>query len=292
MATGYWVIRTYTAGMIGEKVKFWVSGNPKRRSGRRERQSLRKIESNDANAVKRSARLLNANRDSFGVLMGFDYSDEGIARLISRIKACGIDWDGLDVDCKRDSLIDAAERELNNLLARVNYELKKSGTAIKYYGVTSDMDGETGEPVRVHHHLVCQAEHEQLFADKWQALGSVHWSPISEKQEDLLPIAVYLCRQVRHRDNRKMYIRSRNLNEPEVKDRVAYTGAELRVPKRARIISRSEYKSPYHAQYMRYVVPEDADTASRTRAHTCGRARETDEDGPPGLANSGFPGRR
>ena len=26
MTEGYWVIRTYTAGVVGEKIKYWVPG--------------------------------------------------------------------------------------------------------------------------------------------------------------------------------------------------------------------------------------------------------------------------
>ena len=265
MATGYWVIRTYKAGRIGEKVKFWVSGNPKHRNCRKEKQSLKKTEQNEASAIKRSARILNQNfagRDS--VLLGFDYSDDGIGRLIAKIRKAGTDWDGLDMNGKRDALFEMAKKEINNLIARVNYELKKSGEQLRYYGVTSDLEVEddgTKRPCRIHHHLVAQAGYEGLFAEKWKELGTVHWSAISKRQVDLLPIAVYLCQQVRHVDNAKMYIRSRNLEEPKCSDRVVYTGAELRPPKRARVLNRCEYKGPYHPQYMRYDMgTEQADT--------------------------------
>ena len=262
MATGDWIIRTYKAGRIGEKVKFWVAGNPKRRSERRERQTAKKLAQNVGGVIKKSARLLNENfagRDC--VLLGMDYSDYGLMLLIEKIKKRGIDWDALDVDGRRDALLEAAGRELNNVLARVNYELKKKGERLKYYGVTADLDGQTGKPVRVHHHLVVPAGYEELFTHKWSKYGTVDWETISKRQEDLLPIAVYLCEQVRHRDNAKMYIRSRNLAEPKVTDRVVYTGAELKPPRRARVLQRSEYKSPYHAQYLRYSV--DVDTGGR-----------------------------
>lgn len=270
MATGYWIIRTYKAGRIGEKVKFWVAGNPKRRCQRRERQTAKKLAQNLGGAVKKSARLLNVNFSGRpSCLLGLDYSDEGLMLLIEKIRAKGIDWDGLDVEEKRDALLEQAGRELNNVLARVNYELKKKGERLMYYGVTADLDGLTGEPVRVHHHLVVPAGYEGLFAKKWERYGSVDWKKISERQEDLLPVAVYLCQQVRHRDNAKMYIRSRNLAEPQVTDRVVYTGAELKAPRRARVLSRSEYKSPFHAQYLRYSVdPED--TGGKTERRDTG----------------------
>ena len=33
---GYWVVRTYEAGAVGEKTKFWVPGERPSKSGRRE----------------------------------------------------------------------------------------------------------------------------------------------------------------------------------------------------------------------------------------------------------------
>ena len=34
MAEGYWVIRSYQAGMIGEKIKYWVPGKKPSKSER------------------------------------------------------------------------------------------------------------------------------------------------------------------------------------------------------------------------------------------------------------------
>jgi hypothetical protein len=34
MTEGYWVIRTYTAGAVGEKIKYWVPGEKPTRSQR------------------------------------------------------------------------------------------------------------------------------------------------------------------------------------------------------------------------------------------------------------------
>ena len=42
---GYWVVRTYEAGAVGEKTKFWVPGERPSKSGRREKQELRKQQS-------------------------------------------------------------------------------------------------------------------------------------------------------------------------------------------------------------------------------------------------------
>ena len=56
---GYWVVRTYEAGAVGEKTKFWVPGERPSKSGRREKQEIKKQEQNEQSAEKSMARLLS-----------------------------------------------------------------------------------------------------------------------------------------------------------------------------------------------------------------------------------------
>ena len=58
MAEGYWVVRTYEAGNVGEKTKFWVPGRCPEKSTRREKAELRKQEQNEHSAEKQLAGLL------------------------------------------------------------------------------------------------------------------------------------------------------------------------------------------------------------------------------------------
>ena len=77
------MVRTYEAGAVGEKTKFWVPGERPSKSGRRERQEIKKQEQNEQSAEKRLARLLNANFHQGDLLLGLDYSGEGLERLLS-----------------------------------------------------------------------------------------------------------------------------------------------------------------------------------------------------------------
>lgn len=52
---GYWVVRTYEAGAVGEKTKFWVPGERPSKSGRREKQEIKKQEQNEQSAEKSMA---------------------------------------------------------------------------------------------------------------------------------------------------------------------------------------------------------------------------------------------
>ena len=61
MRNGYWVIRTYKAGRVVEKTKYWVAGEKPTRSKRKMKSDIKKQQHNGICAVRELARLLNAN---------------------------------------------------------------------------------------------------------------------------------------------------------------------------------------------------------------------------------------
>ena len=257
MKEGYWVVRTYESGAVGEKTKFWVQGaRPSSRSKRKEKSEIKKQEQNEYSAVKQVARIFNANFHQGDLLMGLDYSPAGMARLEAYIAKHPFPIPESDdaAAFHMEQLREAARREMKLCLRRVQRELAKSGIALKYIAITSDMDGDTGEAVRVHHHLVVNKEAQGAFVKKWAELGGVDWSPLS-KQADYTPVAEYLLRQVRRVPDAKKYVSSRNLVRPQPKDRVVISDAEIRVPKGGKLLFRSEFK-PGRPQYIRYIIPE------------------------------------
>lgn len=262
MGEGYWVVRTYTSGIIGEKTKFWIPG-ARQKSKRREKTEIRKQLVNEQSAVKALARLLHANFGEGDLLLGLDYAAEGIEKLNDYARAEDPHFDELTEDEQRDRLFFVAQHQMELCLRRVSRKRKAAGQELQYIGVTSDMDGDTQEAVQVHHHLVVPAGTEQGFLKKWK-LGGVSWSPIS-KQADLTPIAEYLLKQVRRFENRNKYCTSRNLVRPQPKDRAVTSDAELRVPAGGLLLFRQEYKSNTNdegerwirPQYIRFIIPEE-----------------------------------
>lgn len=262
MKEGYWVIRTYESGAIGDKTKFWVQGTrPFSRSKRKEQCEIKKQEQNEFSALKHMARLINANFHQGDLLLGLDYSADGMKRLEAYAAT-----HPFPVQVTEDKEVNhaaqihrAAERELRLCFRRVKRDLAKEGIALKYIAITSDMDGDTGETVRVHHHIVVNKEAQEAFVKKWKELGGVDWSTLSG-QLDYTPVAEYFIRQVRRVPDAKKYIPSRNLVQPKPKDRVALSDAELRVPKGGKLLFRGEFK-PGRPQYIRYVLPESRQKA-------------------------------
>lgn len=252
MQDGYWAIRKYTAGPIGETYKFWVPGKKQARMTASAKAGIRKQAQNAQNAVKTLARLLNENFRAGDYLLGLDYDEESYKRLESKDDTGGEGFDGV---------WNAGRDELARGLRRVQYHAGKDGTDIKYAAVTSDLDPETGEVVRVHHHLVVNREAKEYFEKHW-GKGGVSWTMLSA-QPDYTSIAVYLLAQVRHVEDAKKYTTSRkNLVRPQPEDRIAKSAAMIRAPKGAVLLDAGK-NIPGQAQYIRYILPDQAQSGEQ-----------------------------
>lgn len=269
MKEGYFVISTYEAGDVGEKTKFFVPGKKPENGAltRRQKNAVKKQEQNEYSSQKRLAREINANFKAGDLLLGLDYSDKGLERILAWGREHGLNVDAADPEEKRDAVWEAAEHELDIALRRVKRRLEKQGIELKAIYCTSDMDGETQESVRVHHHLIVQAGVEDAFISAWEkyGLGSVDYTPLWENQIDRTPIAEYIIRQVRRIPDAKKYRSTRNLIRPVPKRRIVSTDNELMVPRGGKLIFRQEYRNSagerddyrnYRSQYIRYITPQ------------------------------------
>lgn len=255
MKEGYWVIRTYEAGTVGEKTKFFVPGDrPTGKLSRRVRNAIRKQEQNEYSSQKALARLLNANFEGGDLLLGLDYSTDGMKKILEWGRVNGLPVDSDDEQEQMDAVWESAAHELDQCLRRVKRRLKKQNLELMAVYITSDMDGKTGERVRVHHHLVVKKEAKEAFLDAWKEVGGVDWSHLWDYNTDRTAIAEYFMRQVRRIPDAKKYRSTRNLVRPVPKDRIALTDAELRLPKGAQLLYRQEFK-PGWPQYIRYALP-------------------------------------
>lgn len=236
--TGYWVIRTYRAGIVGEKIKYWVPGERPARSKRRMTSDIKQQQRNEASAEKRMARLVHANFNDGGKLVRLSYDEPHLAEL---------------GEGSEDEVFRAAHHELRLWLRRARRACAAAGVELRYIALTSDVDGKTGELVRVHHHVILSAEAAEIALAKWTA-GQTHQEWL-DRRPDKTELVKYLLGQVRRLPDEKKYIPSRNLEIPQPIDRIARSGAELAVPKGGMLLRRSEWR-PGMPQYIRYIVAE------------------------------------
>lgn len=249
MREGYWAIKTYVSGAVGEKIKFWVPGKKSKRSGKAIETALKKQIQNETLTKRAAARVLNANFKKGDILFGLDYSEDGLGKLIAKIEG----FESLDEENRQIAVYNAAEHEMKLFLRRVKRECDKKDIEFKYgVAVTSDMDGKTGELVRVHHHMVINKEALEIAQAKW-VLGGVDYKPLSG-QPDYTPIAEYLIEQVRRIRDAKKYVSSRNLVRPMPQNSYGRNESMVGVPRGCTVLYRSVFKCG-RPQYVRYLLP-------------------------------------
>ena len=233
--------RTYISrnGVV-EKTRYAVGDNAMpRRKKKKGHTSFRKQEANFNCALRTAARILNCNfSHEDGLLISLNYSEEGLAKVADR----------KNIDTMRDK----ADHQMMLWLRRIR---RMTEGKIKFLAVTSDIDGDTGECVRVHHHIVMSAV--GLSWDKvreaWK-LGTVDIRPLRD-QQDYTPVATYLMRQVRRVPDKKKYHVSRGMLMPEISEREVTGHAQIKAPAGAYVLEQ-EYQAENITQYIRYKQPE------------------------------------
>lgn len=234
---------------VVEETRYPVTLQSKKLTHRQKQRTAKKSGRAADNAERQAGRLLNNNfavQNSVHILL--TYSESGYKKLQSRSES--YISEGIN---ERDALYKAAQKELENSVRRVQHKRK----GIKYLAVTSDIDGKTLEPVRVHHHVVIERECLELWCEKWARMGLTLERELYSINGDLSPMASYMIKQVRYIPDAKRYTPSRNLTMPEVSEpfEITYNPLdEITIPNGAQLLYRSQY-APGLSQYVRYLAP-------------------------------------
>ena len=173
---GRWMIIRRRSGQVVEESTVYVSAQVKpRRNRRKGATTAQKQDENEWDCVKRLARVLNCNYQYGDLLLTAKIDGAGMERLEAWARAHqaeGQTWE--------DAMY-AAERAGDLDLQSIRRALAAEGVRdFRYVVVASDMDGETGEAVRPHIHLVvprvsfaaaAQRQEVPLFPEHTQAGG-------------------------------------------------------------------------------------------------------------------------
>ncbi|MEG1491623.1 MAG: hypothetical protein RR394_05160 [Oscillospiraceae bacterium] len=249
---GKWMIKKYVSGKVVEKSKFWVPEQTKRRS-KKNASSSRKRDENDRNAVKQLARIINCNFSHGDLWLTLNYSDKGLKTLC---EACPGRENG-----EMEELKDAADHELDNFLRRMRREMKKLGIDLRAVALTSDIDGDSGKTARLHHHIIMPRAAFEICQKQWK-LGGVDYQLLRD-QPDYTPLAVYLCKQVRRKENQNRWKATRNLLKPVITETETYKEGELHAPRGSRVLSIGKYDEEIGTHYIRYIAPEKSTKAKK-----------------------------
>ena len=252
------MVRKYQSGDVIEISSFIVGNATKTRKPRRTGATPpRKQEQNERAAERYLARLINCN--FFHGLSSFvtlKYSVNRFERLINGVIRSG-------QPLTHETIREAAVKERDNFLRRVQYELKKYGAELKYIALTSDRDGDTGENVRIHHHILIPKIALEIAIKHW-GIDEIDIRALSD-QKDHTPIAVYLLRQVTREKSMHKYKASRNLAHPIITEEIVYVNKEIKPPQGA-VVKQRTYDSESGTQYIRYIEPPPRKTRRRATA--------------------------
>lgn len=122
--------------------------------------------------------------------------------------------------------VEEAEREARNYLRRVQYERKKAGLPpLKYMLVTASVfDRETGEPVRIHHHIIMDGGLDRDTVESlWRKrrrrgqkvgdrIGFCNADRLQGDENGISALCSYLSKQA---GGKKRWSSSRNLKRPD-----------------------------------------------------------------------------
>lgn len=243
---GRWMVIRRTSGKVVELSTVWVSANTRpRRNKRKGTTTAQKQDENERDCVKRLARAINTNFRHGDLFLTVKYDDDGFADLVTQ--AMAIRKDGQDIE---DVILAVSEKNCSNYMRRLKRALGRQGLDLRAITSTSDMDGETGEFVRPHHHIIIPRISFEEAAKLWHA-GSVEYQ-ILRDQDDYTPLAVYICKQVRRRPDAKKYSCTRNLKKPVVNERWAAPGEVLKPDRHGKLTGRNQWE-PGKPQYIRFV---------------------------------------
>lgn len=250
---GLYMVKKITSGRVVERRKSWVGRRPSKRGARIKGNSgEKKQENNRQQAALELARVLNCNYRHGDALLTLTFAEEALER-------CGGSFEG-------------AVREARKFLDRIGYRMKKHGDVLKWVMVPSEVDGATGEVVRIHVHLVISGAglrlEDRVFTLYGEALDDI-WGrgtvdvQLLRHQADYYPLALYLIKQARNIPDAKKYSRSRNMAKPKVEYTYVTTPSQLRVPAGATTLAGTRYDPELGVNFVRYVPADRQERAAR-----------------------------
>ena len=185
------------------------------RGARRGKSSAKQLKRNEDEAVLILARQLNANCKGGDLFLTLKYSD-------SRLPATR----------------EEAKRIARNFMRRLARAYRKTtGKKLKWWLVTASVSTKTGQPVRLHHHVVTDAMDWELIAQ--------HWPPEEfsyrrlDATGDYTAVARYMIRNAGY-GGARAWSHSQGIRQPQYSTPIPVARAgTVRVPPEARVVGRS-----------------------------------------------------
>ena len=265
---GLYMITKIVSGNVVERRKCKITRRPAKRGGRiRGNSSEKKVVGNKEYAKLQLARAINCNMVPGDLMLTAKFDPEGL-------EAIGGTYEG-------------AKKAGRKFIDRLAYRIRKMGMVCKWFLVPSEIDGETGELVRPHVHIIisgaaftmrerklCLGEEP---VDSIWGLGNVDVQFLRH-QDDYYPLAAYLVNQARGVPDEKKWSCSRNMVKPKVTREIVTSGGQLRVPAGAVELPGTRYDPENGQNFVRY-IPKRKDPRRKVGGHKEMAVALSDDDG-------------
>lgn len=198
--------------------------------------SIKKILANEMEAVKRLARIINANFGPGDLWLQLKYDNE-------RLPAS----------------LEDARREAERFLRKVRDAYRKeTGKKLRYVLTSSDKNPRTGQPARLHHHLVMDRVAWEYITRFWpeDQIGYV----LLDGRGDYTGIARYMVSNARSDSHKRKWSCSKGLEKPVYTEPVPVAEADGIEPPAGAAVKENEVlydeESGLDTAYMRCVLKE------------------------------------
>ena len=251
------MITKIVSGNVVERRKTKITKRPARRGGRvRGNSSEKKIVGNTEHAKLQLARTLNCNYVPGDLWLTAKFDQEGLASI--------------------GGTFEGARKAGRKFIDRLVYRLRKMGLVCKWVLAASEIDGDTGELVRPHVHIIISGaafcwKDRQLWlgsetVDGIWGLGSVDVKFLRH-QKDYYDLAVYLVKQARGVPDEKKWTCSRNMEKPKITREIVTSGGQLRIPAGATELPGTRYDPEKNQNFVRYIPREKKDPRRKVGGH-------------------------
>lgn len=250
------MITKIVSGEVVERRKSKITRRPAKRGGRiRGNSSEKKIVGNTEHAKLQLTRTLNCNFVPGDLWLTAKFDQEGLESI--------------------GGTFEGARKAGRKFIDRLAYRLRKMGLVCKWVLAASEIDGDTGELVRPHVHIIIGGaafawRDRQLWlgsetVDSIWGLGSVDFKFLRH-QKDYYDLAVYLVKQARGVPDEKKWSCSRNMEKPKVTREIVTSGGQLRVPAGAVELPGTRYDPEKGQNFVRY-IPKRKDPRRKVGGH-------------------------
>lgn len=222
-----------------------TTGKLRPRGKRRGKSLASQIERNMRESVKSLARLLNCNYAGGDMFLTLKYSDD-------RLPASK----------------EEAKTEVRRFIRRLDRAYRaQTGRKLRYVLITADKSSKTGEPVRLHHHIVMDQVDYELIAKHWPA--DQFYCRYLDNTGDYTAIAQYMIKNAGYDRGVRTWSASQGLKKPEYTAAVPVKTLDgIRLPEGAVVVERQvteDEVSGFRAAYIRYVMPQEGEIGRKSR---------------------------